>query len=600
MKTAEITIGRLTGPLTLAAAGGRGGDGGAGGHGGAGGDGGHVGPGFRTMAGPVSPGRPGRGGRGGDGGTGGRGGNGGISSNVFVTLPERMAGQLRVVTYPAPGGTGGAGGRPRARRGTAAAGMPRGGDRRRPGTHAGRPERRAAGAPGGRPGAMAWETGAARVRQRQTTRRKDDQPVSVSQILGSLGVPAGTASDGTVQTRISLHNQDQLKDLLDTGLPAEQRAQHASALLDGITAPDSQPGVALVHRLIRHVVGNDNLSDEDRAQLTQAGPITAHVTTQPPAADGQRPRPRRDRAEAGGGTAPPRRPPMQVNYRVGRVDAGRQPEGDRPAQRPRTARTAAASSPGPRRCTSPAPRSPVRAPRPPGTAATSTSSARPERRWPPRPLPRRRARRRTAHRDSAPPQASRARAASPAHPGSRGRPEPRARAGNDGIASAIATITITGSLTLTGAAKKQLVVATQSGPGGAGRQRRPGRPRAARRQRRQRRDLRLHGQRRRRRRARRQGRNGRPGRRRRERHRRRRQHRRVRARAGQHERGAGRAHPGPARPAGHSRPRRRGRATGEPGRGGQEQPQRGADGAARPVTRAALVTPERTPARPHR
>ena len=111
VKTAEITIGRLTGPLTLAAAGGRGGDGGAGGHGGAGGDGGHAGPGFRTMAGPVPPGRPGRGGRGGDGGTGGRGGNGGISSNVFVTLPERMAGQLRVVTYPAPGGTGGAGGR---------------------------------------------------------------------------------------------------------------------------------------------------------------------------------------------------------------------------------------------------------------------------------------------------------------------------------------------------------------------------------------------------------------------------------------------------------------------------------------------------------
>ena len=39
-----------------------------------------------------------------------------------------------------------------------------------------------------------------------------------------------------------------------------------------------------MHRLIRHVVGNDDLSDEDRAQLAQAGPITAHVTAQPPAA----------------------------------------------------------------------------------------------------------------------------------------------------------------------------------------------------------------------------------------------------------------------------------------------------------------------------
>jgi hypothetical protein len=31
---------------------------------------------------------------------------------VFVTLPEWMTGQLRVVTYPAPGGTAGPGGRP--------------------------------------------------------------------------------------------------------------------------------------------------------------------------------------------------------------------------------------------------------------------------------------------------------------------------------------------------------------------------------------------------------------------------------------------------------------------------------------------------------
>jgi hypothetical protein len=111
-KTAEIAIGRLAGPLTLVASGGRGGDGGDGGDGGAGGDGGDPAPGFRTTAGPVRPGRPGRGGRGGDAGSGGRGGNGGISSNVFVTLPARMAGQLRVMTYPALGGTGGAGGRP--------------------------------------------------------------------------------------------------------------------------------------------------------------------------------------------------------------------------------------------------------------------------------------------------------------------------------------------------------------------------------------------------------------------------------------------------------------------------------------------------------
>ena len=98
--------------------------------------------------------------------------------------------------------------------------------------------------------------------------------MSVSEILSSLGVPEGTASegtasDGTVQTRINLHNETQLKDLLDIGLSPEQRSQHADALLDGITVPGGQPGVPLLHRLIRHVIGNDELSDEDRAQLAR-------------------------------------------------------------------------------------------------------------------------------------------------------------------------------------------------------------------------------------------------------------------------------------------------------------------------------------------
>jgi hypothetical protein len=57
--------------------------------------------------------------------TAGRGGNGGICSNVFVTLPEAMTGQLRVLTRPALGGAGGAGGSPgRGGIGGAAAGHP--------------------------------------------------------------------------------------------------------------------------------------------------------------------------------------------------------------------------------------------------------------------------------------------------------------------------------------------------------------------------------------------------------------------------------------------------------------------------------------------
>ena len=94
--------------------------------------------------------------------------------------------------------------------------------------------------------------------------------MSISQTLSSLGVPEGAASNGTVQTRINLHNETQLKDLLDTGLSPQQRAQHASALLDGITAPAGQPHVPLLHALVRQVVGNDPLSAEHRAQLAPA------------------------------------------------------------------------------------------------------------------------------------------------------------------------------------------------------------------------------------------------------------------------------------------------------------------------------------------
>jgi len=110
-KTAEITIGRLTGPLTILAAGGRGGDGGSGGDGGDGGNGGDPAAGFRTTSGTVPAGRAGRGGGGGDGGNGGNGGHGGVSSNVFVTLPAPSRQRLRVITLAAGGGPGGAGGR---------------------------------------------------------------------------------------------------------------------------------------------------------------------------------------------------------------------------------------------------------------------------------------------------------------------------------------------------------------------------------------------------------------------------------------------------------------------------------------------------------
>ncbi len=140
-KFAEITIGELTGALTILATAGRGGDGGHGGNGGRGGDGGHGAPGQRTLRGVLAPGRGGDGGGGGDGGDGGRGGHGGISSNVFVSVPAGQAGRVRVLAHPSAGGRGGPGGR-----GGDGGGHGRGGAHAaEPGGAARRP------APGGRP-----------------------------------------------------------------------------------------------------------------------------------------------------------------------------------------------------------------------------------------------------------------------------------------------------------------------------------------------------------------------------------------------------------------------------------------------------------------
>ena len=111
-KTAEITVGRLTGTLAVFATGGCGGQGGGGGDGGHGGGGGDAVSGFRTPSGSVPDGQPGRGGLGGDGADGGRGGHGGICSNVFITVPDATVARVSVRTAPGEGGEGGPGGSP--------------------------------------------------------------------------------------------------------------------------------------------------------------------------------------------------------------------------------------------------------------------------------------------------------------------------------------------------------------------------------------------------------------------------------------------------------------------------------------------------------
>jgi hypothetical protein len=285
--------------------------------------------------------------------------------------------------------------------------------------------------------------------------------VSVSEILSSLGVPEGTASDGTasdgtVQTRINLHNETQLKDLLDIGLTPEQRSQHADALLDGITVPAGQPGVPLLHRLIRHVVGNDELSDEDRAQLAPALPITAHVITQKLAAEPAK--------GPGGGTKPA---PMQVDsvWDVSTPDGSLKvidlPNG---IELLPGGCIVARSTPLHFTCTSL-----LREGAPPAgygdfNILGATGAAVPT---PPIPPPAAQAA------AGAPGQCSSVGIAGEGGgPGSPGLQSGTAGApglvGNNGIASAIATISITGSLGFRVTPKEQLVVATQSGPGGPG------------------------------------------------------------------------------------------------------------------------------------
>jgi hypothetical protein len=110
-KTAEITIRRLEGKLTVFARGGDGGHGGDGGAGGSGGRGGDGSKGGRAIGGVIAGGDGGDGGDGGGGGRGGNGGNSGLSSNLFVTVPSDQEHLIEVVALPGNPGTGGKSGK---------------------------------------------------------------------------------------------------------------------------------------------------------------------------------------------------------------------------------------------------------------------------------------------------------------------------------------------------------------------------------------------------------------------------------------------------------------------------------------------------------
>jgi len=267
--------------------------------------------------------------------------------------------------------------------------------------------------------------------------------MSLAQVLATLGVPAPSA-DSPLRTTLMIQDEAQLRDLLDLGLSAEGRAQHAAALLGGITPPADNPHVALVHQLIRHVVGNDPLSEQDRAQLAPAYPIAVQVHAEaqvaPPKVvnyvwDVSTPTGSLQMIDlpnglvlSDGGCVVAQATPLMFKCasltRVGACPAGQQgdfvilgrkgADGGTP-QQPNASGPAQPGAQG--QCTSA------------GIAGTGGG---------------------------------------PGSPGNPGEPGGTGGRGGNGIASAFASITIQNGLTLTSATAGKLVIAAQSGPGGDG------------------------------------------------------------------------------------------------------------------------------------
>jgi hypothetical protein len=103
--------------------------------------------------------------------------------------------------------------------------------------------------------------------------------------LEALGIPASAAGDGPLETKAVVYNVDQLRSVLDMGLDSQGRQAHYEALFHGITsaAPAGAAeaaddgGASLASRISAHVIGNAELSAEDRAAIAPAFPLTVHV-----------------------------------------------------------------------------------------------------------------------------------------------------------------------------------------------------------------------------------------------------------------------------------------------------------------------------------
>jgi hypothetical protein len=105
--------------------------------------------------------------------------------------------------------------------------------------------------------------------------------------LEAHGIPVtAMARGGVAETKTVVYNVDQLRSLLDQGLDQQGRQAHYDALFGGTESAAAggeadDGGAALSQRIAAHVIGNASLSDEDRAAIAPAFPLTAHVTAAP-------------------------------------------------------------------------------------------------------------------------------------------------------------------------------------------------------------------------------------------------------------------------------------------------------------------------------
>jgi hypothetical protein len=94
--------------------------------------------------------------------------------------------------------------------------------------------------------------------------------------LAAFGITAEPDETGVIFTPVDVQDVDGLRSLLDVGFSGERRQAHFDALFQSIESEGT-----LLHRVHRFLLGNDELSAEDRAVVASVFPLTVAVTTAP-------------------------------------------------------------------------------------------------------------------------------------------------------------------------------------------------------------------------------------------------------------------------------------------------------------------------------